>query len=185
MATIIDDNYDVKPDVSIWPTAIRYGLFIGLAGILLQVLGDLIGFNTFDPNADGLTKAYGYIGSIVGIVLTVLSVKTVRDELLGGRIGFGKAYGTAMATALVSVVITAVWTYIYFSFIADPAILETVRDAALQNAQIDEDQEGADVAIGMVNSMLSPGGIALTAALSVLVISALINLLIAAVMKKE
>ena len=183
MATIIDNDFQPQ-SASVWPTALKYGLYIGAISIVLQLLSDLLGFNAYSPDAGFVDKALGWLGTIIGIVLLVQAVKHVRDSLQGGRITFGKAFGTAMATSLIAVLIAAVWTYVYFAFINGDA-LEEIKELSLQNAQFDEDAEGADTALSFMNAAFSPGGFAVSALFGGLIIYAIIDLIIAAVMKKD
>ena len=183
MSTIIDHQYP-PTDTSIWPTALKYGAYIGAVGIVLQLLFDLIGFNAYSPDASFSEKALGYLGTIVGIVLLVQAVKYVRDELQNGRISFGKAFGTSIAAGAVASVIGALWTYIYFSFINGGA-LDEIKEQALQNAQFDEDAEGADVALSMLDTMFSASGFALSALIGGIFLYAIVSLIIAAILKRD
>ena len=183
MATIIDDNYQHN-SASVWPTAIKYGLFIALAGIILQVIGDLAGINDYTGQQGGAGSAYSCLIYLVGAALLVAAVKVVRDQLQGGRISFGKAFGTTAATALIAALVSAVWTFIYFSFINAEAI-EMISDTAMQNAQIDEDQEGAEQVMGFMQSIFTPGGMAIMSFFFMFFANAIIGLIVAAVMKKD
>lgn len=186
MATLDGDYGMIDPsDVSIWPTALRYG---GIAAIIMIILGLIMHLTGMaDYAAAGAGEGGGAAGIIQNIVTygtwigaIVLAIKYHRDQELGGYINYGRAFGEGFATSLILALITMVWTYVFFSFIASDA-LEIMKEAALENMSEDE----AEAAGGFIGAMMSPGAMTGIVFVSTLVGGVIISLIAAAVLKKE
>ena len=185
MATLDGDYNSIDPsNVSMWPTALRYG---GIAAAILIILGlvmHLSGMVDYAAAAAGETGAASIIQNIITYAVwigsVVMAIKFHRDQELGGYISFGRAFGEGFATSLIMGLITAVWTYIFFSFIAGDA-LEMMMEGALESMSDSE----ADAAGGILSTMMSPGVMAGMAFGGTIVLGAIISLIAGAVMKKE
>jgi hypothetical protein len=99
-----------KEMVSPWPFALRYGITVGLIGIVLGlVLYLMTGTgNDFPDNAWIYYSVIGLLSFVIGIAGLVLSTKAYRTAI-GGYINFNKAFQVALFTGLVIMGVSLVW----------------------------------------------------------------------------
>ncbi len=140
-------------------TAIRYDLYIGAALIILSLVFYLLGMvdpETGQPKT--ITSIISWAVTIIGMVMAIMYYKSSNE----GYLSVGNAVMVGLMTGLIAGVITAVWNYIFFTFI-DPQLIEIMRDNAIDQAMarpgVDENAE--EMIEKWVNTMTSPGVIAL------------------------
>lgn len=106
----IDPSALNQSSVSPWPFAVRYGVIIGLVGIILGLILYLLtgSGGDFPDNAWIYFTILGLLSFVVGVVGLVLSAKAYR-EALGGFISFNKAFQAAFYTGLVIMAVSLVW----------------------------------------------------------------------------
>jgi hypothetical protein len=95
---------------------LRFGLIGGaiLAGTMLAALP----FHDAIGNDGGLLL--GYTSMVLAFLLIYFGVRSYRDRVAGGRIGFGKALGVGMLIGLVaSSCYVATWEALYFGAKSD------------------------------------------------------------------
>jgi hypothetical protein len=165
--------------------AIVYGLYAGLVLILISLISNLL-------NLVDLTNPRGFVSMLINMlnyaimgIAMVLAVKNFRDNENGGVVSFGKGFGIGFTTLLTIIVISVVWSYVYFSLI-DPAMLETIKDISTEQMReqgLTEDQ--IEQAASFNSMFMSPLGISIMAGISLLFIGLIIDVVVAAVMKKE
>lgn len=186
MTTLDDPMGYVDPkDVSPRPTAMRYGLIWGLAGILLGLISYLLGWT--EPT--GGFSGGSIISSVLSIALTVailvLAIKHHRDNELGGYITFGRGFQTGMLTTLFYAIIATVWMFLFINFIATDMI-ENIQAAMVEQWEAqglsDEQIEQAQSFTGFMSSKGFMIGAAFGGAL---LWGAILSLIISAVLKKE
>src|SRR4029078_7139281 len=62
----------------------------------------------------------GYAGIVAGFLLVFFGVRSYRDNVLGGRIGFGRAFTVGILIAAIgSVCYVATWEVLYYKFMPD------------------------------------------------------------------
>lgn len=62
----------------------------------------------------------GYAGIVAGFLPVYFGVRAYRDNVLRGRIGFGRAFGTGLLIAVIgSLCYVAAWEVMYFKFMPD------------------------------------------------------------------
>jgi len=62
----------------------------------------------------------GYASMVVAFLMVYFGVRSYRDNVAGGRVGFGRAFGVGLLIALVaSVCYVATWEVIYHQFMPD------------------------------------------------------------------
>lgn len=98
-------------------TVLKYGLLSGavISGLLVLTirLHDAIGFET-----GGLLL--GYTTMVLAFLLIYFGVRSYRDKVRGGSVGFGRALVVAVLIGLVSsICYVATWEVIYFKFMPD------------------------------------------------------------------
>jgi hypothetical protein len=174
------DPHDVSPR----PTAMRYGLIWGLAGILLGLVSYLLGWT--DPSASSSSSMISGVLSIgLSITIIVLAIKHHRDNELGGYITFGRGFKTGMLTAFFYAIIATIWTVIFLNFIAtdmielmQAAMYEQWENQGLSEEQI-EQAEGFALMFASKKFMIG------AAFVGTLIMGAILSSIISAIMKKE
>lgn len=162
-------------------TELKYGLIIALAGIALMIILDLAGF--YDERIQHL-NAVSWVSYIIPIIGLFFTIKEKRDKDLGGYISYGRCVGTGALTSLVSGIIGAVVQFVYFSFI-NPNFKEYLMD--FQRQQMLENglpAEQVDAAMGMMQFMLSPVMMTITAFIGAMIGAVIISLILGAILKK-
>ena len=185
--TTLDEpmGYIDPQDVSPRPTAMRYGLIWGLAGILLGLISYLLGWTepTGGFSSGSMISSVLSIGLAIGIL--VMAIKHHRDNELGGYISFGRGFKTGMLTSLFYAVIATVWMVIFINFIAtdmidniQAAMVEQWEEQGLTDEQIEQAQSFA--------GFFSSKGFMIGAAFGgALLWGAILSLIISAVMKND
>ena len=173
-------------DQPIKSTFLKFGLYLGLARVIWQLLFYTFGIHTMIQ--------YNWIGSLVTLVLVsvfvVLGIKDYRS-LNEGFVSFGKAFLTGLMIALVGGVILYAFNYIYVQFI-DPNVTQDIMDATrdyMLERVPDMSEEAYDAAMES-NPFAKLGqnpifGTLIGMLLAAPFTGALVSLISAAVLKKE
>jgi hypothetical protein len=62
----------------------------------------------------------GYTTMVIAFLLIFFGVRSYRDNVAGGTVGFGRAFGVGMSIGLVaSLCYVAMWQVVYFNFMPD------------------------------------------------------------------
>jgi hypothetical protein len=98
-------------------TVLKFGLISGAVASLLMLLTlpfhDAIGFGTA-----GLVV--GYAGMLIAFLFIYFGVRSYRDNVAGGTVGFGRALAIGVLIGLVSSLFyVATWEVVYFKFMPD------------------------------------------------------------------
>jgi len=180
MATL-DDNFIEPSEVSLWPTALRYGGIAAVILIAMALVMHLTGMVDYAAQGGG---SYAWISSILKYVIwtaaLVMAIKYHRDNELGGFISFGRGFGVAFVTSLVIGLLSGIYTFLFFSFIA-PEALDVMYEAAIEN--MPEDQ--AEAAGGMMEMMMSPIAMIFYSLFEAIFGGGIASLIVAAIMKRE
>ena len=65
-------------------------------------------------------EVIGYTSMVVAFLLVFFGIRSYRDNVGGGTIGFGRAFAIgALITAIASVCYTATWEVLYYNFMPD------------------------------------------------------------------
>lgn len=180
MTTLDDPRRIIDPaNVSVWPTALRYGGLVSLILIVIGLVMYLAGMS--DPaNPSTASQAISCLNYIIIIGTVVMAVKAHRDKDLGGYITLGRSMGVGTATALVIGAISAVWTIIFMTLIF-PDMAEAIKDAAMEKAQPGQ-EEMTEKMVGIFSNPFIVGAMVLFGTLLMGFITALIA---GAIMKKD
>lgn len=183
------DSMDSRPqpeEVSPWPTGSRYGLLASLVLIALSLVLYLLG--VVDMTGQDTTSSILSNILTFGIVVTalVLAIKQHRDQELGGMISFGRAFYVGFIAMLVISLVQAVYTYVFFAFI-EPGLISEMLEITKEQMM---DQQGmsasdAESAMGMMSWTFTPSMFALFGLLGTLLVGVIIDLIVAAIMKRE
>src|SRR5512147_42936 len=98
-------------------TVLKFGLMSGavISALMLLTmrLHDAIGFETG-------ALILGYTTMLIAFLLIFFGVRSYRDNVAGGSVGFGRAFGVAMLIGLVaSACYVATWEVIYYKLAPD------------------------------------------------------------------
>jgi hypothetical protein len=109
---------------------LTYGLIAGaLLSLMLAVsvaLWDRIGFDR--------AMVVSYTTMVAAFLLVYVGVRSYRDTVAGGTIGFGRAFGVGLLIAVVaSLCYVVTWEIIYFGFASD--FMERYAEHALAKAR--------------------------------------------------
>ncbi|HEY4216460.1 MAG TPA: DUF4199 domain-containing protein [Gemmatimonadaceae bacterium] len=102
----------------------------------------------------------GYTGIVAGFLLVYFGVRSYRDNVLGGTIGFGRAFTVGLLIAAISsVCYVATWEILYYKFMPDfysryaQSAVDQVRKGGASAAEIAKTQATMEA---MVKSAESP-----------------------------
>jgi hypothetical protein len=122
-------------------TVLTFGLIAGaiLSAMMLVTLPfhDAIGFDR--------AEVIGYTTMIVAFLLIFFGIRSYRDNVAGGSVGFGRAFAVGALIALVaSICYVATWEVIYFKLAPDfgtkyqAHVIEKARAKGESQAAIDK-----------------------------------------------
>ena len=118
---------------------LTFGLIAGamLSAMMLLTLPflDKIGFGT--------GEVIGYTTMVLAFLMVYFGVRSYRDNVAGGRVGFGRAFVVGLTiTFIASACYVATWEVIYYKFAPDfvdkyaSAMVEKVKKSGASDAQI-------------------------------------------------
>lgn len=173
---------EFQPEVKPNSIAVKYGLYGGLASILVGLLLYVLDLTDYTKTGGGtLTAVLSYSILIITPIFAILAYRNI----LGGLINFKQAFLCGFITSLVMIVISSFWSYIFMSFIA-PDIMDTIAQAqvsAMEERGMTEEQ--IEQAQSMMGTFMKPGFMALTALFFGSIIAAILNLILAAILQKR
>src|SRR5687768_17432018 len=111
-------------------TVLTFGLISGVILSLLMAISMLfheqIGYDR--------ALVLGYTTMVVSFILIFFGVRSYRDNVAGGRVGFGRAMAVGSSIALVaSLCYVATWQVLYFNYMPD--YLDKYQAHALEQAR--------------------------------------------------
>lgn len=186
MTELSDQERIIDPaDVSMRPTAVRYGVAVALAIIVIGLIFTLLDLSDpTDPSKIGNTiqQLISYVAILVAVVL---AIQHHRNKELGGYISYGRGLAIGTFTGLIIGVISAIWTLIYM-YVIDPEMQDKIKKAAIQKAiEQGAPQETFDQGSGLMDTFTSPIFLALAGLFGTVLVAFIISLIVAAVLKKE
>jgi hypothetical protein len=132
-----------EKSVSVWKTSLTYGLYLGLALVLVFVIFYVTG-NPFAKSAQWIM--YGVM--IAGVVITQLE----HRKQLGGAINYNVALGVGTLTVIFASVITGFYNYLLYAII-DPSLSDQLRlfmeETMVKSGKVPEEniEAGLDLAM--------------------------------------
>lgn len=166
-----------EKSVSVWKSSLSYGLFLGIALVLISVLYYVTG-NTFDKSAQWVT----YAVMIAGVIIAQLQFR----KLLGGFMSYSQALGVGVLTMFFASVITGFFTYILYAVI-DPSLQDQLRIAMEEQIvrQGNVSEEQLDMAVEMASKFKNPAVMFFMSILGGTFVGFLISLLTSIFTKKK
>ena len=97
-------------------TVLTFGLICGaVLSVMMAVtvpFADRIGFEA--------SAVVGYTTMVLAFLLIYFGVRSYRDNVAGGRVGFGRAFAVgALIVAVASICYVATWQVVYHQFVPD------------------------------------------------------------------
>lgn len=111
-------------------TVLTFGL---IAGVIISVLmgGSLL---IADKVGSGHSMAIGYTIMVASFLLVYFGIRSYRDNTLGGRISFGRAFACGILITLITCVCyVAMWEVLYFNFM--PHFMDGYFAAQIRHVQ--------------------------------------------------
>ena len=114
-----------------------------IAGAIMSAMM-LITFQFHDQIGFGRTGyIVGYTSMVLAFLMVYFGVRSYRDNVAGGRVGFGRAFAIGMLITVVgSVCYVATWEVVYYKFMPDFAdkyaayAVDKAKQAGATDAQI-------------------------------------------------
>lgn len=176
--TLIDPS-----DVSMLPTALRYGLIGGAVSIIMSLISNLAGLTEGGNTA--VSIAIGIVALLIYIIMQFLGVKHHRDNELGGYISFGRGFGLSFLIAILISAISAIWNFIYLSFI-DPDMMERVREAAYDTyEEMGFSDEQIEQSMSVIEATTSPSAQMIAGLIFGAIMGLICGLIISAILKRN
>lgn len=103
----------------------------------------------------------GYAGMVGAFLLVYFGVRSYRDNVLGGTIGFGRAFGAGLLiAAIASLCYVATWEVIYYRFMPDfytkygQSVVEQARKSGKSEAEVAKVRADMDTMVKRVENPL-------------------------------
>jgi hypothetical protein len=106
----------------------RWGLLSGIAMSIFFLVTHLLYTKDFKAETWETGEILGYSSMIIALTAIFLGVKTYRDNVLGGKISFGKAFTLGLGISAVASIVFGVYVYILVTVIA-PELPDKMIDA--------------------------------------------------------
>jgi len=183
MTTLDNPGNTIDPkQVSMRPTAMRYGL---IGGLILIAFGLVVNVSGLNQPGSSMSWVTGLISVAIFAAVLVIAVKYHRDQELGGYITFGRSFGLSMLTVLIMAVLGAIFTYVYMAFI-DPSMADQMLEMTREQYEsMGMSEEQIEQSLSMAKTFMQPHWAALMGILGNLFFGAIVGLIISAVMKKN
>jgi heme/copper-type cytochrome/quinol oxidase subunit 2 len=139
-----------------WPLALKYGLIIAFAQIIINVVFYLIAPDSATKGFSGIGLVQTLIVAIVSIYLLIMAAKLRRDEDMGGYMSYNKSLGFMLVISLPVAVLIGIYTFIFSKYIA-PEVFSAVMDKQVEemyNKGMSEEQ--VEQSMKYVKMFMSP-----------------------------
>ena len=175
-------------NVSPVKTAMRWGLILGLIGIVISVTKYLLGGFTPENYDSGMSQLLQYLMYAIVILVLILAMQQHRDKELDGFMKYGRGLGLGTLIGLFYGIIACITTFVMVKFLL-PAdlgdkIIDMTREKMLEkNPSMTEDQ--MEMGLGWVRRMTTPGVMSLMSLFGGVFICFLFSLIVSAFVKKS
>ena len=165
-------------------TVWTFGL-IGGAVMAAFMIATLPFANAFDEHS----LIVGYAGIVAGFLLVYFGVRSYRDNVLGGTIGFGRAFGAGLLIATIaSLCYVATWEVMYYRFMPDfyskygQTVVDQARKSGRSEAELARTKSAMDA---MAKSAENPLWVAATTFVEPFPVGLVIALISAGVLRRK
>jgi hypothetical protein len=136
-----------------------------ISGAIMAVL--MCATMPFVNTTDTHSYLVGYAGIIAGFLCVYFGVRSYRDNVLGGSIGFGRAFSVGILIAVIgSLCYVATWEVLYYKFMPDFYAKYAQSAVAQARASGQSDAEVAKTQAAMDDMVKNAGNPAWVAAMT-------------------
>ncbi|HZH74290.1 MAG TPA: DUF4199 domain-containing protein [Mariniphaga sp.] len=136
-----------QTSVSTWKSSLSYGLYLGIALVVIAVIFYVTG-NNFSDSANWIN----YTIMTLGVVMAQIHFR----KQLGGTMNYSQALGVGVLTMLFASVITGFFTYLLYAVI-DPSLQDQMKLAMEEQiAKQNIPEEQFEMAVEMATMFKSP-----------------------------
>ncbi|MBN2668986.1 MAG: DUF4199 domain-containing protein [Bacteroidales bacterium] len=170
----MDDNYNKN---GFYKNAMNYGLILALAMIILTMA-----IYFFDATSN---KYVSWLGTAIIAVTIYIGNKTLRDQIQGGQLSYGRSVGSGVLIAVFSGFIMSIFVYIFYTYIAPEAIQEIldIAEQDMYNKNL-SDQE-IEMGMSMLHKFTTPGIMAISSIFGSALQGVILSLILSIFLKKE
>lgn len=161
-----------------------FGLISGAIMALFMVV-TLPFANAFDEHS----IVVGYAGIVAGFLLVYFGIRSYRDNVLGGTIGFGRALTVGLLIAAIgSVCYVATWEVLYYRFMPDfysryaQSAVDQARKSGKSEAEIAKTRASMEE---MTKNAENPAWVFATTFIEPLPVGILISLVSAGILRRK
>jgi hypothetical protein len=169
--------------VSLRPTAMRYGLILGLISTIATLGLTAIDMVDYTGEKSNLISNLITWGITIGVLY--MAINEHKNQDLGGFISLGRCVKLGLLIGIISGIIGAIGMTIYFQFIAPEflgTVLESMRDR-FEEQGLNGDQ--LESALSMTKMMMSPVSFAIIGIVFSVIFDVIFALVLGLIMKKE
>lgn len=164
---------------SAFKSALKFGLILAVISILYSLLLYSLGLFA--------NKYLGFVSLLILLGMLIWGIKDYRDKKAGGFVSLGKAFAIGFYIGLIYAVISAIYTFVFFKYFDPEMVVKMMADAeeklVQSNPNMDESQ--IETAMSYTRKFMSPTWMAMWGLIMNLIFSAVLSIIVAAVMKKE
>ncbi len=155
-----------------WQLVIKYAIAYALSFIGFQLLLFIA-----SVEQDKIKWIVFTINMAISFAVLFISLRSRRNEQLGGYITYGKALATGSLILLLASVVMAVWTYIFSAFIDADGIKASMELAKRQMIEQGASEEQIAMGKKMADVFSSPSTLAVTSFFGTFVIGFIVLLI--------
>jgi hypothetical protein len=161
-----------------WKFALTYGLYIGIALIILSLI-----FYLLDLQAEKWTSYITYVVLLLGILLAQMHY---RDKHLDGYFTFGQSFSVGFLTGLFASIIAAIFSFFFISYLGEDFI-ETLLEKTMTELEANQNlsDEQIEQSMNWARKFMTPGIMTIFGLLSSTFVSLILALIAAAFTKKQ
>lgn len=171
----MDSTAPVK--CTLMSNSIKYGLFTGIAMILVALL-----LYTFDLNGASWAQYGSMLVLFAGIIVGTIAF---RDKCNQGFLSYGRSLGSGVLISLGAGILLAIYTYLFLAFFDPAQIMQMAQVAEEKLMEQGLSDEQIDQALSMTKMFMTPASIAVTSIFSMLLWGTLFSLLASIFVKKD
>jgi hypothetical protein len=184
--TVLDNPQPFDNDeasVSMFPTALRYGLAGSVLFVIYTLISHLLGLTV--PSSMSMMALQFMLSLTLTILILYFAVRHHRDQELGGYISFGRAFMVGLIVLSISVVVNNLFSLLYMTVI-DPGYVDTVMESTEEMMlNLGVDDEMIEEQMEAARERMKPTSMLLQGILGGVVMSAVISAIMAAIMKRN
>ncbi len=164
-------------NTTVFYNGLIWGLIIGFAGIIFQVILYMTGQDT--------NQNLGYLGILITLVLLILGIRSFRDSVRGGVLPFNQAFGFGMVAITVWALLGSIYSYISFTVI-DPDIITRIQELQMEKMmERGIPEEAIDQGMSFMSRFMKPGLLVVSGFISSIFFGAILALIVAAIFKRD